>query len=360
MPHVARPALSRRAFLRGAGVALSLPMLDAMTPAFGRSARASDRLGVPRRMVCIQTNQGIMPQFFFPEAAGRDYAATPYLSRLAAHRDRMTVFSGVSLPGVTGGHQAERCFLTGTPHPERGGFRNEISLDQFAAEQVGNRTRHPSLVLAMTPENQTLSYTRNGAPIPAEKSPRKLFQKLFVQGNPAEVAETVEALKQGRSMLDFLGEETARLNRSLSAADRSRLDQYFTSVRELERRMHASEGWEQRPKPVVAANAPEDVQESMQFVARTRQFFDLIKLALETDSTRVISLFIDTTVIHNITHHGNRPEVVAELRGHEERQFDALNGFLTALARSHEGPETLLDRTQVLYGTCMGSANSHS
>jgi hypothetical protein len=361
MPHVARPALSRRAFLRGAGVALSLPMLDAMTPAFGRSAVAADRAaGVPRRMVCIQTNQGIMPQFFFPEAAGRDYAATPYLSRLAAHRDRITVFSGVSLPGVTGGHQAERCFLTGTPHPERGGFRNEISLDQFAAEQVGNRTRHPSLVLAMTSENQTLSYTRNGAPIPAERSPRKLFQKLFVQGKPAEVAGTVEALRQGRSMLDFLGEEAARLNRSLAAADRSRLDQYFTSVRELERRMHASEDWEQKPRPVVAATAPEDIQESLQFVARTRQFFDLIKLALETDSTRVISLFIDTTVIHNITHHGNRPEVVAELKGHEERQFDALNGFLDALARSHEGPETLLDRTQVLYGTCMGSANSHS
>ena len=361
MPHVARPALSRRAFLRGAGVALSLPMLDAMTPALGRVARASDQpASVPRRMVCIQTNQGIMPQFFFPEAAGRGYATTPYLSRLAAHRDRITVFSGVSLPGVTGGHQAERCFLTGTPHPERGGFRNEISLDQFAAEQVGNRTRHPSLVLAMTSENQTLSYARNGAPIPAEKSPRKLFQRLFIQGNPAEVAETVEALKQGRSMLDFLGEEAARLDRTLSGADRSRLDQYFTSVRELERRMHASEDWEQKPKPVVAARAPEDVQESRQFVARTRQFFDLIKLALETDSTRVISLFVDTTVIHNITHHGNRPEVVAELRGHEERQFDALNGFLTDLAGSSEGPETLLDRTQVLYGTCMGSANSHS
>jgi len=361
MSHVARPALSRRSFLRGAGVALSLPLLDAMKPAFGRSARVADAAAsVPRRMVCIQTNQGIMPQFFFPGSAGRNYSATPYLNLLADHRDQITVFSGVSLPGVTGGHQAERCFLTGTPHPERGGFRNEISLDQFAAEQIGNRTRHPSLVLAMTSENQTLSYTRNGAPIPAEKSPRKLFQKLFVQGNPKEVSDAVEALKQGRSMLDFLGEESSRLNRSLSTSDRARLDQYLTSVRDLERRMHASETWEQKPKPQVSAKAPEDVQESMQFVARTRQFFDLIALALETDSTRIISLFIDTTVIHNITHHGNRPEVVAELRGHEERQFRALNDFLTTLSRSREGSESLLDRTQVLYGTCMGSANSHS
>jgi hypothetical protein len=338
-------------------------MLDAMAPAFGlgRSALGADSgPNVPRRMVCIQTNQGIMPQFFFPESPGRDYSATPYLKKLGAHRGQITVFSGVSLPGVTGGHQAERCFLTGTPHPERGGFRNEISLDQFAAEQVGSRTRHPSLVLAMTTENKTLSYTRNGAPIPAEGSPRKLFQKLFVQGNPKEVAEAVEALKQGRSMLDFLGEESSRLNRSLSGADRSRLDQYFTSVRELEGRMQASEDWERKPKPVVGVKPPDDVQESMRFVDKTRQFLDLMKLAIETDSTRVISLFIDTTVIHNITHHGNRPEVVAELRGHEERQFAALDGFLTALAQSPEGPETLLDRTQVLYGTCMGSANSHS
>ena len=98
----------------------------------------------------------------------------------------------------------------------------------------------------------------------------------------------------------------------------------------------------------------------MRFVEKTGQQFDLVKLAIETDSTRVVSLFVDTTVIHNITHHGGRPEVVAELRGHEERQFEVLNNFLTALAGAKEGNATLLDRTQVLYGTCMGSANSHS
>ena len=118
----------------------------------------------------------------------------------------MTVFSGVSLPGVTGAHAAERCFRTGTPHPERGGFRNWVSLDQFAAEQIGNKTRFPSLVLAMSNENPTLSYTRSGAPIPAEKSPRKLFEKLFVQGRPDEIEARVESLRQGRSTLDFVGD----------------------------------------------------------------------------------------------------------------------------------------------------------
>ena len=361
MTHIAKRALNRRTFIRGTGVALALPLLEAMNPLFGAAARtANSEDEIPRRMVCIETNQGIMPQFFFPEKSGADYEAPPYLQILAAHRSQMTVFSGVSLPGVTGGHAAEVCFLTGTPHPERNGFRNDISLDQFAAEHIGSKTRNPSLVLAMTFEGGTLSYTRSGAPIPAERSPRKLFEKLFVQGNAKEVEATIESLRQGRSMLDFLSEETARLNRSLSSADQARLDQYLTSVRELEQRMHSSETWEQRPKPVVKQEAPQDITESNRFVDKTAQFFDLIKLALETDSTRIVSLFINTTMIHNITHHGNRPEVIQELRAHEEGQFRVLNDFLTSLAQSPENGASLLDRTQVLYGTCMGSANSHS
>ena len=181
-----------------------------------------------------------------------------------------------------------------------------------------------------------------------------------MQGKPAEVAANVEAIKQGRSLLDFVGEQSRRLNRSLSTSDQQRMDQYFTAVRDLEQRLESSEAWEYKPKPGVNAKPPEDIDDSKEFVQRTRLFFDVIKLALETDSTRVISLLIDTTVIHNITHHGNRPEVLAELRGHEERQFDALAEFLKILSEAKEEDQSLLDRTMVLYGTCMGSANSHS
>jgi hypothetical protein len=124
--------------------------------------------------------------------------------------------------------------------------------------------------------------------------------------------------------------------------------------------MQSSEAWEHKPKPVVNVKPPTDITEAMRFVEKTGQLFDLMKLAVETDSTRIISLFIDTTVIHNFTHHGGRPEVIAELRGHEERQFEVFNRFLTALAETKEAGASLLDRTQVLYGTCMGSANSHS
>lgn len=354
----ARPALSRRTFLRAAGATIALPLLDAMMPTYVRADAAKK---IPRRMVAIQTNMGIMPQFFFPENEGAEYTLSPYLEKLAAHRANMTIFSGVSHPGVTGAHAAERCFLTATPHPERGGFRNGVSLDQLAAEQIGNQTRFPSLTLAMTNEGgPTLSYTRSGAPIAPDKSPRKLFQKLFVQGTPREVEANVEALRQGRSLLDFVGAQSSRLNRSLSKSDQQRMDQYYTSVRELEQRLHSAEAWEYKPKPVVNAAPPEDIDDAKEFVRRTHLTLDVVKLALETDSSRLITFFIDTTVIHNITHHGNRPDVVEELRKHEEAQFGALNQFMTALATAKEENETLLDRTMVLYGTPMGSANSHS
>ena len=348
--------LNRRTFLRGTGVCLGLPLLDAMIPALS----AEKPSAIPRRMVAIETNMGILPQYFFPEKPGRGYKLSPYLERLSQFREQFTVFSGTSHPGVTGAHAAEKCFLTGTPHPERGGFRNGISLDQFAAEQLGNRTRYPSLVLAITNENQTLSYTRSGAPISAERSPKKVFQKLFVQGNPDVVAANVEAIRQGRSMLDFVGEQSRQLNRTLSKADQRRMEEYLTAVRDLEQRLESAESWEHKPKPKVSANPPEDIEDPKEFVRRTRLMFDVIKLALETDSTRFISLFVDTVVIHNITHHGNRPEVLDELRGHEERQFDALGEFLKVLSGTREEGQTLLDRTMVLYGTCMGSANSHS
>jgi hypothetical protein len=347
--------LSRRTFLRGAGVAVALPLLDSMLPAFAGPRK------VVRRMVCLQTNMGIMPQFFFPEKSGKDYVATPYLEKVAVHRKNMTVFSGVNLPGVTGGHAADRCFLTGTPHPERGGFRNWISLDQFAADYVGAETRFPSLVLAMTSEGgMTLSFTRSGAAISAERSPKKLFQKLFVQGKPDEIEASAESIRQGRSMLDFVGDQSRRLNKTLSAADRERLDQYLSSVRELEKRLKSAEAWEYKPKPKVDAAPPVDIDDPKEIAKRTRLFYDVIKLALETDSTRIVSMMVDTTVIHNITHHGNRPEVIAELREKEESLLGALNDFLSSLESVKEEGQTLLDRTMVLYGASMGSANSHS
>lgn len=349
-----RPPLSRRAFLRGAGVALSLPFLDAMRPTFAAEAN------IPRRMIAIQTNQGILPQFFFPEKAGRDFALTPYLQILEKHRSQLTVFSGLSHPDVDGGHQAEKSFLTGAVHPGGPAFRNTISLDQFAAERLGSATRFNSLTLAATGENPTVSVTRSGVAIPPERSAAKLYRQMFVNSKPAEIEQRVSDLRKGRSLLDFVGESAKQLQRDVGARDRERLDQYFTSVRDLEQRMVRVEDWEQKPKPTVKAPMPEDINDSQRFVDKTRLMLDMVRLAFETDSTRLVSFFLDATPIHNITHHGNRPEVIADLRKVEESELQTLNGFLNALAEVKDGGEPLLDRTMVLYGTCMGSANSHS
>src|SRR5262245_48173842 len=308
-------AMNRRAFLRGAGVALGLPLLDAMLP-----ARAAAAAAPPRRFVAIQTTQGIMPHLFFPEKAGRDYELSPYLKLLEPSRVDFTVFSGVSHPGVDGGHANERCFLSAAPHPTGAGFRNSISIDQVIAEKVGHQTRYPCLVLHVANGGDTsMSYTRSGVAIPGEKSAAALYAKLFVQGTQAEIAARVNDLRAGRSLLDSVRDRAGRLESTLGAADRSRLEQYFTSIRELENQLKQAEAWEYKPKPMVKMAKPEDIKDSALLLNRFRMTLDLVKLALETDSTRVVTLFLETLGVlsgvegvqnetHALTHHGNRPE----------------------------------------------------
>ena len=355
--------MDRRTFLRGAGAALALPALDVF-------ARA--RADVPRRMVAIQTNQGILPQEFFPAAAGRDYALTPYLEILKDFRADFTVFSGVSHPQVDGFHQAEKSFLTAAPHPGSGAFRNTVSLDQLAAETIGDRTRYPALTLTIGhDQSRSLSFTRGGSLIPAEPKPARLYKKLFVQGTPEEIERAVEDLRVGRSLLDAVGDRAKDLNGRLGARDRERMDQYFTSVRDLEGRFKKMEAWERRPKPKVAAKAPTDNADGADLAGRSRLMYDMIRLALETDSTRLVTVFIATegcvpripgvkNEVHSLTHHGNRPEALAELKKIEEVQFQELAGLLRGLRDAKEDGASLLDRTMVLYGTCMGNANSHA
>lgn len=362
--------LSRRTFLRGAGVALSLPLLDAMLPAFARAATVTNAPTSPRRMIAIQTNMGILPMYFFPEGTGTNYKSSPYLDVLKDHRADLTVFSGVSHPGVDGGHQAERSFLTAAPHPGSGAFRNSVSLDQVAAEQIGATTRFPTLPTRIGNENGSLSYTRGGVMIPAERSVTALYRKMFVQGTAKEIDARLTDLKTGHSVLDFVNESAKKLQKDLGPRDRDRLDQYFTSVRDLETQLQKAAEWEKKPKPVVKVPEPKDAALG-QLATSTQLMFDLIRLALETDSTRLVTVFINTIGVatdipgvmhetHSLTHHGNRPETLAELRTIEEAQFQALAALLSALKTTKEAGQSLFDRTMVLYGTCMGSANAHS
>ena len=182
-PYVAfQRSVSRRRFLAGTGVLLALPMLDAMTPAF---AAASPESAKPRRMLGICNNLGLVPDYFFPTGAGKDYKPSIYLELLKEHRNDFTVFSGVSHPDVDGGHPADNCFLTAAPHPSSGGFRNTLSLDQFISERIGHLTRYPSMTLGVNCArgSRSLSWTAGGVMIPTEEKPSEVFRKMFMGGS---------------------------------------------------------------------------------------------------------------------------------------------------------------------------------
>ncbi len=364
-PSFSPSRISRRTVLRGLGVGLTLPLLDAMTPAHAATGPSTGT----QRLIAIQTNQGILPKYFFPVGEG-SYEPSPYLKLLDKFRDRMTVFSGVSHPEVDGGHSAEQCFLTAAPHPGRGGFRNSISVDQYAAERIGHLTRFPSLALAVG-TRQSLSYAQSGVQIPGEDSPAKLFRKLFVQGSQREVEAQIAKLRHGRSILDSVGERARQLSNRVGPSDREKLNQFYAGVRDLEKRLHKSEQWEQQPKTKVAMQPPQDHDDPGALIERTRAMFDLARIAVQTDSTRLISIYIHQndakpniagvdTGTHPLTHHGNQPGKLNQLRLIEEAQFKELANLLAGLAASDAGPGSLLDQTSVIYGTSLGNGNSHA
>ncbi len=369
-----RPTLSRRQFLRSTGIVLSLPLLDSALPTFSRAAAAA-AAKKPRRMLAVCNNLGLLPDQFFPTQTGRGYALSPYLQHLAHHRDDFTVFSGVSHPDVDAGHPADVCFLTAAPHPGSGGFRNTISLDQYIAERIGHQTRFPSLTLGVNVQQgqRSLSWTASGALIPCEEKPSEVFRRMFVQGSPAEVAAQLRKLERGQSILDAVGSQAKDLQRGVTARDRDRLDQYFTSVRDLEQRMQMSRAWEHTPRPVVNAPEPLDPASPKAYMEKVKLMYDMARLAFETDSTRSISLLLDSVSspaiefgdhklsdgYHNLSHHGKSETKLSQLKTVDEWHMKLLAELFTALKSIQEDGEPLLDRTMILYGSNLGNANTH-
>jgi hypothetical protein len=369
-PHIARRPMPRRTMLRAAGASLALPLLDSMTPVFAQAPAA------PRRMLIIANNLGVLPKFFFPQAAGRDYEPSPYLAALGAFRNDFTVFSGLSHPGVTGGHSADNCLLTAARGAFKSGFRNSISFDQFVAEKLGQVTRFPTLNLGVNIDkgNRSLSWTRDGVLLPAEDSAPKLYEKMFVQGDRESVARQIHRLESRGSILDTLLEETRRFERRLGPGDKARLDQYVTSVREVERRLQTARAWEQKPKPAAAAPPPPEIQDRKLFFEKFELMLSMARLAIESDSTRIVTLMADaffTPVFllngqktssdsyHGLTHHGQAEAKVSQLEEVDRRQMHLLERTLAGLAQAKENGERLLDRTMVFYGSSMGDANIH-
>ncbi len=352
--------LNRRTFLRASGITLALPMLEA----FGKVPATP-----PKRALFICNTLGFYSPAFYPKSTGPNYETSEYLSLLDQHRDDFTVFSGLSHPGQGGEHQCEMTWLSAARNPGRDGFQNSISVDQFAADQLGYVTRFPSLSLS-SDGVKSQSYTGNGVMIPAMARPSQVFAKLFLQGKPHEVTREKQKLGDGRSILDSLSDQRSRLLHNASQADRDTLNAYFEAVRQTERDLSEAGVWISRPKPKVDAEIPEDVANKADVLGRIKLLFQLLPLIIQTDSSRVISIVVQhnhgipilngvDSEHHNLSHHGRDPSKIAQLKLIERAIVGEFDQLLTQLKSYEEGGGTLLDHTLTLLGSNLGNAASH-
>lgn len=372
--HIARRGhlapIQRRQILRSAGAAaIALPLLESMQSS--ATAHGCSGGAVPRRTVVMNAGLGFHAPHLFPEQEGRLTAATPYLRKLKDNLDKISLFSGLSHPDQQGnnGHASSLTFLTSAPRPGLAGFRNSISLDQLIAQRIGHLTRYPFLALS-TRGGSSLSWTSSGVSIPGQSSPSKLFQAMFVDGTKEEVDKEIAALRRGRSILDTVSGRAREIENQISKRDRRKLEEYLSSIRDLERRLQQSEGWIRKPKPQVQAEQPDDIADQNMAIERQRLLYGLIALILQTDSTRTVTFELGglnsvpkipgvSNDWHNLSHHGKDPDKISELRLIEEAEFVVFNEFLTKLRGIEEDGQSLLDHTAVLFASNLGNASSH-
>jgi hypothetical protein len=362
MTHRSR-TFERRHFLRAAGVSMALPCLG------GLAACADGEPKLKRRFVAINLGLGFLGANFTPQQAGRNYEPTKYLQLLQEFRSQFTVISGISHPNVDGGHHAERSFLTAAPHPGSPSFKNSVSVDQVAAESIGLETRFASL--ALSTGGLGLSWSRSGVEIPAISRPSSVFARMFLDGDAQEKAAARKWLEQGRSILDLTLDSAKSVQHKLGPRDREKLDQYFSAVRETEIRLHKAQEWENRPKPKPPGPPPTDIENMADVIGRTRLLYDMVHLALASDSTRIITISQPqfnpappiegvTEGYHNLSHHGQDPGKIGQLTLIEIEQLKAFRDFLARLHAADDSGGSLLDRTTVLLGSNLGNASSHS
>lgn len=358
-------SLSRRTFLKGAGAAMALPWLDAMTPAFASSVTSQP----PRRFVAFTLALGLHGPNLNPKETGRNYTPSLYLSEVDDLLNDMTVVTGSSHPGVSGGHQAEGSILTGAPYSRNAAFKNSVSLDQYLAKHQGHHTRFPSLVLDINGTTST-SYTESGSMIPAEQSPSKVFSQLFIADTPQEQERQIERLKEGRSIMDVVASDVKRVENKLSQGDREKMDQYFTSVRNFEKRLGEAENWAAKPKPNVNAQVPVDIENSDAIIDRKKLMMDVVLLALQTDSTRFITVHLNgeggavplegvDEGYHSLSHHGLDEDKLDQLTRVETELVRKWGDFVRDLKGAEESDGTLLDSTSVLMTSNLGNGSSH-
>lgn len=356
----------RRDFIRAGCGILGLPWLETF-------ARGAD--GVPpKRLISICTNFGLYAPAFFPEASGADYAPSEYLTILNELRSHYTVFSGISHPDIGGDHASEASFLTSAKRPTQPGFRNTVSMDYLAAQHVAGATRFP-LVNLSTSDGSPLTCTNTGAGVPAMGLPSQVFAKMFLAGSQSEIDREMARIRRGHSVLDQMRSRLGDFQRTLSRHDQQQVADYAESVRDLEKQLVAEERWIHQPKPTVSDPAPSESYPSpfadrSDSIGRARILFQLAKLAIQTDSTRVVTIYIRgsddkppiqgvTEGHHGVSHHGRNPQKIEQLKIIERLKVTAFKDLLASLRDSAEGGASLLDSTQVLFGSNLGDASGH-
>ena len=362
--------LDRRYFLRGTATCLTLPMLESLGPANAAATRETSD-DTAKRFVCVAPDYGIYPPAFFPEQTGRNYAMPDTLKMMERHRSEMSVFSYLDHPGVGGGHACTRTFLNGIKASDAGGDRARLlSVDQVIARQIGMDNRFPALV---TGSGAPISYTDAGIPVPSISTPDRFFSLLFVDDDAKTKARQQQALGDNASILDVLLEDSRSLQPRLSSQDRVKLDEYLTAVRETERKLIRRKDWINIPKPKVKApKQDEDEYEQSGYPYDMSLFFEIMVLALQTESTRVLTYQMPggnrmfpfdgiTMGYHTLTHHGKDPEKAGQIQIIDRYYLTQLAAFVDRLkkAKDREG-QPLIDSTVVLFGSGMGNASSHS
>jgi len=381
---VTKKALQRRTFLRGTGVALALPLLDAMFPAFTSTAAAANPV---RRLGFVYIPMGMSPAEWIPQGEGRLTALSPSLTALEPFLDQITVITNTELKDMaypTGNHAASNAIFLSATRPKRtegSDYELATTVDQIAARHLGKETAIPSLELATDLIAQTgncdnglacayqnnLSWSSPTTPLPAEADPRLVFERLFGDGGTAQ-DRRVE-LGKNRSILDWVTQDMTRLQKQLGASDRTRVAEYMDTVREVERRIQRAEQQttESRlPDLERPASVPEDWE------MHVKLMFDLQVLALQADVTRVITFQMAREAStrtypqigineahHPISHHGNQPDKLARLARINAYHVTLFAYLVERLKATKDGDGTLLDNTAYLLGSGMGNPNIH-
>jgi hypothetical protein len=381
--------MNRRTLLRGAGVAVGLPLLDAMLPS---AAAAAELMSSKTRLQVFYFPNGMVMKDFVPQQTGATYELTPILEPLAPYRDRFTVISGLAAEQATAmgdgpGDHGRSCaaYLTAAHPKKTEGYdiRAGVSMDQLVARELGKETTLASLELGIDLPSSlgscdsgyscsytnTLSWRTPTTPLPVSNNPRDVFERLFGDGDSVDQASRLAVLRRRGSLLDLILEDAGRLSSKAGSSDKHKLAEYLDAVRDVEQRIQLAERSNQE-LVLPTLERPTGIPDA--FEDHVRLMIDLQVLAMQANLTRVSTFMIGREVSqrsypqigvsdahHSISHHGNEQEKLAKLAKINKLHMELFAYQMKRMTETKEGDKSLLDNTLILAGASLGDSNTH-